>query len=110
MEREDKFELTPKQKNREQEVFINFSQLLETERSRYEAQAGKLLEIKKLEIEVSGFRLSYLVKEKSYLCKLHNLNTSGKSYEIEFPIPESELDKLETLIELFAQSEAGRIS
>jgi hypothetical protein len=104
------FNLTPEQKSREQEVFINFSQLLETERSRYEAQAGKLLELKKFETEVSGFRLSYLVKEKSYLCKLHNLNTSGKSYEIEFPIPSTDEEKIETLIELFAQCEAGRIS
>jgi hypothetical protein len=110
MDREDGFELTPELKNREQEVFINFSRLLESERSRYEDQARKLMEQKKLETEVTGFRLSYIVKEKSYLCKLHNLVKSGNSYEIEFPIPDSEIDKLETLIELFAQSEAGRIS
>jgi hypothetical protein len=110
MDREDGFELTPELKNREQEVFINFSRLLETERSRYEDQARKLMEQKRLETDVTGFRLSYIVKEKSYLCKLHNLVKSGNSYEIEFPIPDSEIDKLETLIELFAQSEAGRIS
>ncbi len=110
MAREDGFELTPELKNRDQEVFINFSRLLETERSRYEDQARKLMEQKRLETEVTGFRLSYIVKEKSYLCKLHNLVKSGNSYEIEFPIPNSEIDKLETLIELFAQSEAGRIS
>ncbi len=110
MEREDAFELTPEKKGREQEVQINFSRLLETERSRYEAQAGRLLELKKLETEVSGFRLSYFVKEKSYLCKLQNLNTSGKSYEVEFPIPESAEERLETIVELFAQCEAGRIS
>lgn len=110
MERGDGFELTPELKNREQEVFINFSRLLETERSRYEDQARKLMEHKRLETEVTGFRLSYIVKEKSYLCKLHNLVKSGNSYEIEFPIPDSEIDKLETLIELFAQSETGRIS
>ena len=110
MDREDRFELTPELKNREQEVFINFSRLLETERSRYEDQARKLMEQKRLETDVTGFRLSYIVKEKSYLCKLHNLVKSGNSYEIEFPIPDSEIDKLETLIELFAQSEAGRIS
>ncbi len=110
MAREDGFELTPELKNRDQEVFINFSRLLETERSRYEDQARKLMEQKRLETDVTGFRLSYIVKEKSYLCKLHNLVKSGNSYEIEFPIPNSEIDKLETLIELFAQSEAGRIS
>jgi hypothetical protein len=110
MERENEFELTPDQKTREQDVFIHFSQLLETERSRYEAQAKNLIEQKRLERIVDGFRLSYIVKENSFLCQLHNLDKSGKSYEIEFPIPDSELDQLETLIELFAQSEAGRIS
>jgi len=110
MERGAEFELTPERKNREQEVFIIFSRLLETERSRYEDQARKLMEQKKLETEVTGFRLSYIVQEKNYLCRLRNLDKSGDSYEIELPIPDSELDKLETLVELFAQSEAGRIS
>jgi hypothetical protein len=110
MESENGFELTPKQKNREQIVLMNFSRLLETERSRYEAQAIQLIELKKLETEVPGFKLSYAVKEKSYLCKLQNKDKTGNSYEIEFPIPDSKPDKIETLIELFAQSEAGRIS
>jgi hypothetical protein len=110
MESENEFELTPEQKNREQEVFEHFSQILETQRSRYEAQAKNLIEQKKLETNLDGFRLTYLVKENSYLCQLHNLEKSGTSYEIEFPIPDSDSDKLETLIELFAQSEAGRIS
>jgi len=110
MDREDGFELTPEQKNREKAVLVNFSRLLETEKSRYEAQAIQLIELKRLEIEVPGFKLSYIVKETSYLCQLHNQDKTGKSYEIEFPIPDSKSDKLETLIELFAQSEAGRIS
>jgi hypothetical protein len=41
---------------------------------------------------------------------LQNKDKTGNSYEIEFPIPDSKLDRIETLIELFAQSEAGRIS
>ncbi len=110
MESGAEFELTPEQKNRDEDVFIIFSRLLESERSRYEDQARKLMEQKRLDTEVAGFRLSYVVKEKNYLCKLHNLDKSGDSYEIEFPIPDSEMDKLETLIELFAQSEAGGIS
>jgi len=110
MEREDGFELTPEKKNREQTVLINFSRLLETERSRYEAQAIQLIKLKRLETEVAGFKLSYIVNEKSYLCQLRNQDKTATSYEIEFPIPDSESDKLETLIELFAQSEAGRIS
>ena len=110
MERQDEFELTPEQKNREQEVFVHFSRLMETQRSRYEAQAKNLIEQKKLETNLGGFRLTYLVKANSYLCMLNNLDKSGKSYEIGFPIPESDFEKLETLIELFAQCEAGRIS
>jgi|APCry1669189034_1035192.scaffolds.fasta_scaffold84587_1 hypothetical protein len=107
---EDGVELTPELKKREQEILINFSHLLETERSRYEAQAIKLIELKKLETETAGFKLSYIVKEKSYLCQLRNHDKAGNSYEIEFPIPDSDTEKLETLIELFAQSEAGRLS
>jgi hypothetical protein len=67
-------------------------------------------EKKQFESEVDGFKLSYLVKPNTYLCRLQNHDTSGNSYEIEFPIPDSEEEKLQTLIELFAQSEAGRIS
>jgi hypothetical protein len=106
----DEVEKTLEQKKREQAVLITFSRLLETERSRYEAQAIQLIELKRLETEVAGFRLSYSIKEKSYLCQLQNQDKTGKSYEIEFPIPDSNSDKLETLIELFAQCEAGRIS
>jgi hypothetical protein len=102
------FELTPDQTRREQAVLANFSHL--TERSRYENQAIQLLEKKQFESEVDGFKLSYLVKPNTYLCRLQNHDISGNSYEIEFPIPDSEEEKVETLIELFAQSEAGRIS
>ncbi len=109
MDREDGFELTPEQKNGEKAVLINFSRFLETERSRYENQAIQLIELKKFETEIEGFKLSYLVKANSYLCQLHNRDSSGNSYEIEFPIPDSDAEKLETLVELFAQSEAGRI-
>jgi len=110
MEREGAFKLTPEKRQREQEVQLNFSRLLENERSRYEAQAIKFIELKKLETEVAEFRLSYTIEEKSYLCRLQNQDNTGKSYEIEFPIPESAEERLETIVELFAQCEAGRIS
>ena len=109
MEREDECEMSPDQTRREQTVLANFSHLIETERSRYENQAVQLLEKKKFEAQIDGFKLSYLVKPNTYLCRLQNHDISGVSYEIEFPIPDSEEEKLETLIELFAQSEAGRI-
>ena len=104
------FELTPDQTRREQTVLANFSHLIETERSRYENQAIQLLEKRQFESEIDGFKLTYMVKPNTYLCQLQNHDLSGDSYEIEFPIPDSEEEKLEILIELFAQSEAGRIS
>ena len=106
----NEYELTTDQTRREQTVLANFSHLIATERSRYENQAIQLLEKKQFNSEVNGFKLSYLVKPNTYLCRLQNNDTSGNSYEIEFPIPDSEEEKLEILIELFAQSEAGRIS
>ena len=93
----DEVELTPEQKNRELIILMNISRLLETEMSRYEAQAIQLIELKKLETEVLGFKLSYAVKEKSYLCKLQNKDKTRNNYEIEFPIPDSKLDKIDTL-------------
>ncbi len=105
-----KFELTPDQTRRERTVLANFSHLIETERSRYENQAIQLLEKRQFESEIDGFKLSYMVKPNTYLCRLQNHDISGDSYEIEFPIPDSEEEKLDILIELFAQSEAGRIS
>lgn len=84
--------------------------MIKAERSRYENQAIQLLEKKQFESEVDGFKLSYLVKPNTYLCRLQNNDSSSNNYEIEFPIPDSEEEKLETLVELFAQSEAGRIS
>lgn len=110
MEIADEFGLTPEQKLREQKILAEFQELTESDRSRYENQAIQLIELKKFETEIEGFKLSYRVKANSYLCELHNRDKSGKSYEIEFPIPESDSEKLEALIELFAQSEAGRIS
>jgi hypothetical protein len=100
------FELTPDQILREQAVLANFSHLIETERSRYENQAIQLLEKGQFESEIDGFKLSYMVKPNTYLCRLQNHDISGDSYEIEFPIPESKEEMLETLVELFAQSEA----
>jgi hypothetical protein len=110
MEIKDEFELTPEQQLREQAVLTKFQELTDSDRSRYETQAKKLIDDEKLETEILGFKLSYRVKSNSYLCQIYKDNQSENIYEIEFPIPDSDQDKLESLIELFAQSEAGRIS
>jgi hypothetical protein len=41
---------------------------------------------------------------------MNNKDKTGNSYEIGFPIPQTVEAKIEILVELFAQSEAGRIS
>jgi hypothetical protein len=105
---DDEFELTPTQKLREQEVIQEFFRLMRDERSRYENQAINLIKNRIFEKETDNFELSYRVKEDTYLCQIRNKNRAANSYEIEFPIPEFEKDKIETLIELFAQSEAER--
>lgn len=110
MDSEDQDILTPEEEAHERELISKCFQLMRDERSRYEAQAIRLIESAELETETEDFKLSYLVKENTYICRMNSKNKSGNSYEIEFPIPELENEKIETLIELFAQSEAERVS
>lgn len=110
MEIEDGFELTPAQKLRERDVIAECFQLMRDERSRYETQAIHLIKNGTFEKESDEFNFSYRVKEDTYLCRMRNKNKFGNSYEMELPIPDSESDKIEILVELFAQSETERIS
>jgi hypothetical protein len=110
MDSEDQNILISEEEIHERELILKCFQLMRDERSRYEDQAIRLIEAAKLETETEGFRLSYRVKENTYFCRINNKNKSGNNYKIEFPIPELEKDKIETLVELFAQSEAERIS
>jgi hypothetical protein len=95
---------------RESEILFTFQNLLITEKSRYESQAIKLLEEISLQTKIAGYDLSYRVNSDTYLCRITNQDKSGNSYDIEIPIPNSQAEKLETLVELFAQSEAGFIN
>lgn len=110
MDSEDQDILTSEEDIRERELIAKCFQLMRDERYRYEDQAIRLIASAKLETETEVFKLSYRVKENTYFCRINNKKKSGNSYEIEFPIPELEKDKIETLVELFAQSEAERIS
>ena len=106
---EGEIQLTPDEIIRESKILFTFQNLLITEKSRYESQANKLLEEISLHTKTTGYDLSYRINSDTYECRITNLDKSGNSHAIEIPIPNSQAEKLETLVELFAQSEAGFI-
>ncbi|MEY4498720.1 MAG: hypothetical protein RJA40_825 [Actinomycetota bacterium] len=106
MENEDESEINLQEKRHEQELISRFFRLIRNERSRYESQALTLIENGTFEKVTDNFELSYRVKGETYSCRIRNKNRNGNSYEMELPIPDSEVKRIETLIELFAQSEA----
>ena len=103
-------QLIPDEIIRESKILFTFQNLLITEKSRYESQANKLLEEISLHTEISGYDLSYQINLDTYECRITNQDKSGNSYAIEVPIPNSQAEKIETLVELFAQTEAGFIN
>ena len=109
MKHEGEIHLTPDELVRESEILFTFQNLLISEKSRYESQANKLLEEISLHTKTTGYDLSYRINSDTYECRIINLDKSGNSYAIEVPIPDSQAEKMETLIELFAQAEAGFI-
>ena len=109
IQNESEIQLTPDELIRESEILFTFQNLLITEKSRYESQANKLLEEISLHTKIVGYDLSYRINSDTYECRITNLDKSGNSYAIEVPIPNSQAEKIETLVELFAQTEAGFI-
>ena len=109
MDFEDPDFLSPEQKLREQEVIIRCFNLMHDERSRYEEQAKTLLANNFFDLENGKYNLSYLIHEDRYVCNANPLSSHSQSFSIEAPIPDVNEEKIETLIELFAQSEAGLI-
>ena len=101
--------LTPEQKMREQEVISRCFNLMRDERSRYEEQAQKLLASEFFFSKSGNYDLSYLIQEDRYICKANPQSLLTQSFSIEAPIPDTFEEKIETLVELFAQSEAGLI-
>lgn len=106
---EGEIQLTPDEIVRESKILFTFQNLLITEKSRYESQANKLLEEISLNTKTTRYDLSYRINSDTYECRITNLDKSGNSHAIEVPIPNSQAEKMETLIELFAQTEAGFI-
>ena len=82
-----------------------FSNLLNSERSRYEIQASELIENQILMTDTDVFVLKYKINGDYCISQGNPKVTGGQSFSIEFPIPTTEQERIEPLIELFAQSE-----
>jgi hypothetical protein len=108
----DSFEsfLTPEQLIRESEVLSECSRLMLEERSRYENQAEIFLETGSFSRVNGDYSFKYKMKDGRFVWHAKPFSPTENSYSSEVPIPEAMVDKIETLIEFFAQSEAGFIS
>ena len=94
--------------NNDSEIFL-FFELLEREKSRYESQARELLANRFLSRELNGHSLDYFVQAGSFCCEIKKIPYTGASTSINIPIPITKKNKIRSLIELFAQSEAGAL-
>lgn len=110
VDQENNLELTRNEKLRESEVLLKYQNLLNSEKSRYELQAQQLLVEGVLHTKIEGLKRTYFVNEKTFRCNIYDSNSLGTDHAMELPIPGSQEDKIQLLVELFAQSEAGFIS
>ncbi len=90
------------------EISLAFK-LLEREESRYEGQARELLATRFLSRELNGHSLDYYVQDGSFRCEIKKIPYTGTNTSINFPIPITKKKKIRSLVELFAQSEAGAL-
>ena len=95
-------------KGNDSEIML-FFELLEREECRYESQARELLATRFLSRELNGHSLDYFVQDGSFCCEIKKIPYTGESTSINFPIPITKKNKIRSLIELFAQSEAGAL-
>ena len=109
MELEDPDSLSPREVLREKEVMEKFFDLMNVQRSRYEEQAKSLSANKTLRLDSENFVLEYSISGNRYKCESIPDSKNGDSFSIELPIPDSEEERVEALVQLFAQSEAGLI-
>lgn len=98
--------LSPDEQLRVDQIMERFWNLLNSERSRYETQAHELIKNQVLVTETEAFVLKYKINGDFYMSRGNPKVTGGQSFSIEFPIPITEQEKIESLVELFAQSEA----
>ena len=102
--------LSPEQLLRETELLTLCSNLMRDERSRYEQQAKKLLASKFFASKSGIYDLTYSIRGDRFICDANPQLPLIHSFSIEAPMPDTQAEQIETLIELFAQSEAGLIT
>ena len=101
--------LTSEQKREDSDVLYECFRLMQVERLRYEKQAKILLATKFFLSKIGILDLAYSVRDDRFICDAHSNASSSQSFSIELQIPDTQEEQIETLIELFAQSEAGLI-
>jgi len=109
MEFENSNFLSPAQKVREREVIKKYFNLMSDERPRYVKQAEELLIQKSIFTQSDKYNLAYAIQDDFYICDGNPESPHCQSFSIGVPIPNTSEEKIETLIELFAQAEAGLI-
>lgn len=109
MNLDDPDSLSPNEMLREKEVMEKFFNLMNVQRSRYEEQAKTLIASKTLQLVAGNLSLEYLIEGNRYICNSIPDSQAGHGFSIELPIPDSEEERVEALVQLFAQSEAGLI-
>lgn len=90
----------------EEELLDQLALLLETQSSRYETQAIEFLENKKLDIQCNSVEINYRIKDGYFCYKYRNIS-DGALQESERLAPEDRNDQMQTLIFMFALSEAA---
>ncbi len=102
--------LTTDQEVRESDVIAECNRLMRDERSRYESQAAILLEKGSFSRQNGNYLIRYKVMDNRFAWQANPPSAMENSYSGEAPIPDSDDEKIEQLIELFAHTEAGFIS
>ncbi len=98
--------LSPEEQQRVDQAMERFGDLLISERLRFELQARQLIETHALSTETDDFGFTYKINGDRYTSYGNPKVSGGQGFSIEFPIPNTEQEKIESLVELFAQSEA----
>jgi hypothetical protein len=106
MDLDDTLILSPEEQQRVDQAMAHFLTLLNSERSRYEMQARELIDSQTLTTETDDFLLKYKINGDRCVSRGNPKVSGGQGFSIEFPIPSTEQEKIESLVELFAQSEA----
>ena len=101
--------LSSEQKIRESDVIAKCIRLMRDERSRYESQASILLETGSFSRQNGNYLIRSKVKDNRFAWQANPPSAMENSYSGEASIPDSDDEKVELLIELFAHTEAGLI-